>query len=303
MDVSCAVRQPSHYLACWLNAYVDNRAVNWAGGRRYLVLRPERQARIVQLVQQRTSMSVQELGERFAVSPMTIRRDLDALAGRGLVVRIHGGAMATETPVILREDVRAPANVAAKAAIGTAAARLVEDGQTLFIDAGTTTIEFARRLRNHRRLTVVTNSVRVLALLADSPGIELIGLGGMVYGGAWSFVGPLADAALRRFNADLAFMGITSVSLERGLTEVNLFEANVKSAMIHHARRAVLLADHSKFEGISPVSVVPINEIGTLVTDDELSPEMVDKYRAAGVDLLLAPFLPPGSAAMTADDG
>jgi len=258
------------------------------------MLAPDRQSRIVQLIQGRMSISVQELSKHFDVSPMTIRRDLGQLEERGLVVRIHGGVMAKESHVALGEDVRGALHVAEKAAIGAAAASLVEDGQTLFIDAGTTTIELAYRLRERRGLTVVTNSVRILAALGDSPGIHLIGVGGSIYGGAWSFVGPLAEAALRRFNGDTAFMGISSVSLEHGLTEVNFFEATVKSLMIQRAQRVVLMADHSKLEKVSPVSVAPIRDVDALITDDQLSPQLVAAYREAGVKLFLASVEQPG---------
>jgi len=257
------------------------------------MLGPERQARIVQFVRQRASVSVQELSAELGVSLMTIRRDLDILEKKGQIVRIHGGAMAPDSPVASREEERGVKNVAEKAAIGAMAASLVEDGQTLFLDAGTTTIELAYRLRGRRGLTVVTNSVRVLTALADSPGVNLIGLGGSVYGGAWSFVGPLAEAALRRFNAAQAFMGITSVSLAHGLTEVNFFEAAIKSLMIQRAQRVVLLADHSKFEKVSPVSVASLQEVHTVITDERLAPELAASYRAAGVELLLAHLSEP----------
>jgi len=251
------------------------------------MLAAERQTRLAQLIQQRFSMSVQELSERFEVSPMTIRRDLGLLERKGLVVRIHGGAMAPETPVSSREEVRATLRVLQKVAIAAAAVRLVEDGQTLFVDAGSTTTELARRLRGHRGLTVVTNSVRVLTVLADSPGINLIGLGGTVYRGAWSFVGPLAEAALRRFNADLTFLGISSVSLEEGLSEVNFFEAAIKSLAIQQGQRVVLLADSTKFEKVSPVSVAPLHEVDVVITDDQLPSELVAAYRKAGPEVIL----------------
>ena len=261
------------------------------------MLGPDRQARIVQLVQQR-SMSVLELSQHFGVSPMTIRRDLDVLEARGLVLRIHGGARAPGAPMAVPEDVRGARNVGEKDAIGAAAAAMVEDGQTLFIDAGTTTIELARRLREHRGLTVVTNSVRVLAALADSPGINLIGLGGSVYGGAWSFVGPLAEAALRRFNASVAFMGITSVSLEHGLSEVNYFEAAIKTTMIQRAQRVILLADHTKFEKVSPVTVAPLSDVDAIITDGQVPAELVASYRRAGVEIMPAtPLVPQNGAA------
>ncbi|MDI7278271.1 MAG: DeoR/GlpR family DNA-binding transcription regulator [Anaerolineae bacterium] len=263
------------------------------------MLAPERQGRIAQLMQQRASMSVQELSRQFGVSLMTIRRDLDALEEKGLIVRIHGGAMAPASPVASREEVRSTWHVEEKVAIAALAATLVEDGQTLFIDAGTTTIELARQLRERRGLTVVTNSVRVLAALADSPGINLIGLGGSVYGGAWSFVGPLAEAALRRFNAGAAFMGITSVSLEQGLTEVNFFEAAIKSLMIQRAQRVVLLADHSKFGKVSPVSVASVKEVHAIITDERLPAEVVAVYREVGVEMVIARLAEAGSPCPT----
>lgn len=252
------------------------------------MLAAERQTRIAQYIQRRASASVQELREQFGVSLMTVRRDLDALEERGLIVRIHGGAMAPASPAISGEDERAALHVAEKAAIGTLAASLVGDGQTLFLDAGTTTIELARHLRDRKGLTVITNSVRILAALAEAPGISLIGIGGSVYGGAWSFVGPLAEAALRRFNASVAFMGISSVSIEHGLTEVNFFEATVKSTMIQRAQRVVLLTDHSKFEKVSPVTVAALSEVHTIISDDLLDPALATRYREAGVELLLA---------------
>ncbi|MGQ9683691.1 MAG: DeoR/GlpR family DNA-binding transcription regulator [Anaerolineae bacterium] len=252
------------------------------------MLVPERQSRVAQFILRRGSASVQELRDHFGVSLMTIRRDLDALEEKGLIARIHGGAMAPASPAIAGEDERGILHVAEKAAIGALASGLVSDGQTLFLDAGTTTIELARRLRDRKGLTVVTNSVRVLAVLADQPGVNLIGIGGSVYGGAWSFVGPLAEGALRRFNAHTAFMGISSVSLEHGLTEVNFFEATVKSTMIQRAQRVVLLADHSKFEKVSPITVASLKEVRTIITDDALAPELVARYQEAGVELLQA---------------
>ncbi len=251
------------------------------------MLAAERQTRIAQYIQRRASASVQELREQFGVSLMTVRRDLDALEQRGLIVRIHGGAMAPASPAVSGEDERAVLHVAEKVAIGALAASLVGDGQTLFLDAGTTTIELARHLRDRKGLTVITNSVRILAALAEAPGVSLIGIGGSVYGGAWSFVGPLAEAALRRFNADLAFMGITSVSLSHGLTEVNYFEAAVKGLMVQRAQRVVLVADHSKFEKVSPVTVASLKEVHTIISDGLVDPALAARYREAGVELLL----------------
>jgi DeoR/GlpR family transcriptional regulator of sugar metabolism len=252
------------------------------------MLAQERQSRMVQYIKQRLTVSVNELSEYFDVSAMTVRRDLELLEEKGLVERIHGGAMAQPAVAGLREEERAIRNVDQKALIGEMAARLVQDGQTIFIDAGTTTIELARRLLDRRGLTVVTNSVKVLSTLADAPGINLVGVGGTVYGGAWSFVGPLAEAGIRRFLSDQAFLGITGLSLEHGLSEMTIFEANSKSLIIQQSQRAVLLADSSKFEKVSPISVAPLSDIDVIITDDRLSPDLVSAYQQTGVELVLA---------------
>ena len=240
------------------------------------------------MIRERSSMSVQELSQRFGVSPMTVRRDLQMLEERDIVVRIHGGAMVPEMPTVTPEQVRAGRNLAEKAAIAQAATVLVNDGQTIFIDAGTTTFELARRLNDRRGLTVITNSVRILSELATAAGINLIGIGGTVYGGAWSFVGPIAEANLRRFHCDVAFMACSSVSAHIGVTEVNFFEASTKSLAIQQSQRVVLLADHSKFDQVSPVKVADLREVNTIVTDDGLAPQVVGAYRDLGIDLIVA---------------
>lgn len=252
------------------------------------MLAHERQSRIEKYVLQHFSVTVKELSEQFDVSPMTIRRDLELLEQKGQVLRVHGGVVAPSGPSGTREEERAVLNISQKALIGEVASFLVEDGQTLFIDAGTTTIELAMRLADRRGLTVVTNSVKVLSAMADSPGINLIGVGGSVYGGAWSFVGPLAEASIRRFHSDLAFLGITSLSLDRGLTEVNYFEADIKSLIIQQSQRVVLLADSSKFEKVSPISVASLSAIDTIITDNGLQFEVVNSYRMAGIEIILA---------------
>jgi DeoR family transcriptional regulator, fructose operon transcriptional repressor len=249
----------------------------------------ERQTRMVELIQQWTSVSVKELSDFFQVSEMTIRRDLEVLESKGLVSRIHGGATGPNSPVALREDERQEVNIIQKAAIAEVALRYVEDGQTIFIDAGTTTAGFANLLTNRKSLTIVTNSVKVLSILADSTGINLIGTGGSVYGGAWSFVGSMAEAAIRRFNSDITFLGITSLSLDHGLTEINYFEADTKSNIIKQSQKVILLADSSKFEKVSAMSVAKLEDIDVIITDDRLSKTYIESYQRAGPELILAP--------------
>jgi DeoR/GlpR family transcriptional regulator of sugar metabolism len=243
---------------------------------------------MVEFVQQRTSVSVKELSQFFQVSSMTIRRDLGILESKGLVTRVHGGVTSPTSPIAMREKEREAVNISQKSCIGEVSLSLLEEGQTIFIDAGTTTAELAKRLLHRRGLTVVTNSVKVLSLLADAPGISLIGVGGAVYGGAWSFVGSLAEAAIRRFHSNLAFLGITSISLDQGLTEINYFEAEIKSLIINQSQRVVLLADSGKFEKVSPISVAPLADIDVIISDDLLEPHLVEAYQRSGPELILA---------------
>jgi len=258
----------------------------------------ERQSRMVDFVQQRMSVSVNELSQFFQVSTMTIRRDLEILESKGLVTRIHGGVTSPNRPAASREKEREAVNISQKAAIAETGLHFIEDGQTIFIDAGTTTAEVAKLLVQKHGLTVVTNSVKVLSILADAPGINLIGVGGVVYGGAWSFVGSLAEAAIRRFHSDLTFLGITSLSLDNGLTEINYFEADIKALIIKQSQRVVLLADSGKFEKVSSISVAPLSEVDAIITDDRLAPALVEAYRKIVPDVILTettkPLTDPG---------
>jgi DeoR/GlpR family transcriptional regulator of sugar metabolism len=244
---------------------------------------------MLEFVQQQKSVSVKELSKYFQVSPMTIRRDLEILEGKGLVVRVHGGVTRPSSPTPLQEKEREAVNIFQKSCIGEASLDLVEEGQTIFIDAGTTTAEMAKRLFHRSGLTIITNSVKVLSSLADAPGISLIGIGGAVYGGAWSFVGSLAEAAIQRFHSNLAFLGITSVSLDHGLTEINYFEAEIKSLIIKQSQRVVLLADSSKFEKVSPISVAHLEDIDVIITDELLEPQLVEAYKRRVPELIVAP--------------
>jgi DeoR/GlpR family transcriptional regulator of sugar metabolism len=252
------------------------------------MLGPTRKNQMAQYIKLHSSATVRELSRKFNVSPMTVRRDLEELEANNMIARTHGGAMALEAPTPARDEIRSTLYTEQKSAIGAAAAQIVQDGQTVFVDAGSTTIELAKRLVDHSRLTVVTNYLRVLTLFADIPGIDVIGLGGSVFSPAWDFIGPIAEATLARFHCDIAFLGIRNLSLERGLTEANQFEASIKTLIIKQSQRVVLLADSSKFEKISPVHVADLSELDVIITDTRLPEELANAYRKSGPELWLA---------------
>ncbi len=231
----------------------------------------ERRATIMQVITDQGAVTVADLCERFQVSDMTIRRDLSALEKAGLIRRIHGGAVSSrgrsyEPPFLTR----AQESRAAKQAIAALAAELVNDGDSIALDVGSTTLEMARHLTGKHDITVLTASLPVANVLADHPGIRVILTGGILRHGEQSMIGAIAEEAFARFHVDKAFIGIGGVDLENGLTEYNVEDAQVKQAMIRSSQYRILLADSTKFGRTTFASVAPLTEIDRIITDDEL---------------------------------
>lgn len=230
-----------------------------------------------------------ELADEFGVSEMTIRRDLETLEADGLARRVRGGAISVvsrsyEPPLA----VRASTNSAAKTAIGIAAAALVNDGDTVIIDVGTTTLELARALHGHRGLTVVTASLPIAVELGNDPDIRVIVTGGQVRNGELSLTGGIAEDAFRALNCDLAFIGVAGICATPGLTEYNQGDARVKRAAIAAARRSVVLADSSKLGRVAFATVAPLSAIDAVVTEAPAARQPVSELAAAGAEVIEA---------------
>jgi DeoR/GlpR family transcriptional regulator of sugar metabolism len=249
------------------------------------MLSVDRQAQLLARLREDGQARVEVLARDLGVTPSTIRRDLTRLANDGALVRTYGGA-AVSTAAGVR---RAPLDprLGAKRAIAAAAAGLVEDGQTIAISSGTTTLELARRLA-HRRLTVITNALDIAAILLDRPGIELVVLGGVVRPGMHSTLGHLAELALGQLRADVLFMGIGAVSPEQGLMNDSIPEILTDRALRRAARTCVVLADASKLGGVAPAFVFALDEVDTLVTDADAAPGDVAALEACGLSVIVA---------------
>ncbi len=249
------------------------------------LLKQERESEIVRLLSQAESgiLGVSHLSRLLDVSEMTIRRDLDALAAAGLVQRIHGGAMHVNSALLYERSFAERGREArpAKVAIGRAAARLVHEGQVVILDAGTTTLEIARHL-TARHITAVTNALPVASELSAHPEVSAILLGGEVKGPELCTVGPMVTDSLTRMSADLLFLSTAGFSPERGLTEPDLREAEVKRAMMKAAKRVLLVADSSKFGAIYFAQTAPITAVHAVVTDDRLDPGRPARPRRDG---------------------
>jgi DeoR/GlpR family transcriptional regulator of sugar metabolism len=226
------------------------------------------------------SAHVSALAESFGVSEMTVRRDLSALARDGKLERVHGGAVDSgHEPHFAQIEVE---RLDSKDRIGAAAAALVEDGQTVMIDIGTSTLQMARHLHG-RKLTVVTTNLAVVEELIPDPDIELVLPGGIVRRNYRSLVGVLAEDSLRQLKADVTILGTSAVDPDFGVWDTTMVEVPIKRLMIAAADRVVLLADHAKFAMSGVVRVCGSESVDQVVTDWPLPPG-VD---AAGVEVTI----------------
>jgi DeoR/GlpR family transcriptional regulator of sugar metabolism len=233
-------------------------------------------------------MTVPEICERFSVSEATARRDLEMLAEQGRIQRVHGGAIAVdqappESPILDRQDEQADS----KRRIGQAASRLVKDGDTVFLGSGTTVLSVARALRDHKNLTIITNSLPVMNTLSNT-GHTLICLGGMLRHSEQSFIGHITEQALAEVRADKVVIGTRAISLEQGLTNDYMPETMTDRAILRAGREVIIVADHSKFGRVSTVMLAPIESVHTIVTDPETPQDFVVGVQERGIRVVIA---------------
>ena len=249
----------------------------------------ERQAEIARLVEDRGRARVTELAESFGVSSVTIRKDLDVLADEGRVIRTHGGAIAPRVRgQDLAYDVRDRLQQAEKAAIGRLAAGRVNDGESIIVDASTTSLYLARELMRRtpgQSLTIVTNSIRLAMEMSVRPDIGVLLMGGRVRGRSLSLVGQLGDGVLRRVNVQKAFVGAAGLTAEDGLTETTEEEAQIKRAMVAAAREVYALVDNSKWGRVASATFCRPEELTGVFTDAGAPGEMLEGLRGMGIEV------------------
>lgn len=249
----------------------------------------ERQAEILQAARTDGRVDVTGLAETFAVTAETIRRDLTILERAGMLRRVHGGAIPVERigfePALAARDTVLTAEKERIAKV--ALAEVPEDG-AIILDAGTTTARLAQALPVDRELTVVVNSPAIAAMLGPRPNLNVLVLGGRVRGKTLATVDDWALRPLADLYVDVAFMGTNGCSVERGLTTPDPAEAAVKRAMIGAARRAVLLADHTKIGNDYLARFGSLSDLDLLITDDGLNDDLVMDVEAEGVRVVRA---------------
>ncbi len=248
-----------------------------------------RQAQINKLVDDREAVTVGELGRLLDVSEATIRRDLDSLALDGVIVRTHGGAikattLGREQPLLERHSLMAEA----KRAIATSAAGMVMSGDTIFLGTGTTVALMAAHISNIDHLTVISNSLPVIDALSGVVGIDLITIGGAFRRSELSMVGLKAVEAIRGYRADRVFMGIRAINVMEGFTGDAIDEAMTDRAILEIGAQSIVLADHTKFGGVSTVYLAPLDAVDLVITDTGIDQETAGAVVEAGVHLIIA---------------
>lgn len=248
----------------------------------------ERRQYILGLAQQHGRVLVEDLSQSLGLSTITIRKDLDQLQSRGVLQRTHGGAIlptsgALSDPPLEEKESRASQE---KKRISRAAAQLVQEGQCILLDSGTTTTAVARELKRMASLTVVTNAVNIAAELSGTD-LEVLLTGGSLRKNSFSLVGPLAEDMLKEIHADILFLGVDGFDIEAGLTTPNLMESRVNRAMVRSSSKVIAVCDASKFGRKSLCKIVDISAIHQVITDTSLSPSMAESLRASGIEVTL----------------
>lgn len=248
----------------------------------------ERRQHILSIVHNHGRVLVRDLSESLGVSQITIRKDLDYLQIRGLVQRSHGGALRIQPSALVDPPVqeKQKSHQAEKDRIGQAAANLVQEGQCLMLDSGSTTTAVANALKRFSQLTVITNAVNIASDLAVT-NFEVILIGGTLRKNSFSLVGPLAEDTISEMHADILFLGVDGFDMEIGLTTPNLLESRVNRAMINSAAKIVVVCDSTKFNRRSLSRVAAPSAVHYVVTDSGLPNEIAQALRDLNIKLIV----------------
>ena len=249
----------------------------------------ERQKRIESYLQKVEFASLEELAKHVAASTSTVRRDLTLLETTGTLKRTHGGARlltpATDEFVFSARETH---QLTEKEAIGKACAALIQPNQSVIIDAGTTTYQVARHLEE-KTPHVITNSLPVANLFAGANRLEVVVSGGVIYPKLGVLVGPLAVEAFTKIHADVAILSGGAIALE-GVSNSHGLLIDIQRAMINAAQKVIFCFDHTKFGRQSVLSLCGLDVIDTIVTDSQAPRELVEQFRAKGIEVIVAPL-------------
>lgn len=248
----------------------------------------ERKKFILKYLEEHGNITTNEVCRLLSVSPATARNDLNSLEKEKLILKTHGGAssLEPERPAMIAAYAfaeRQQVNRAEKEAIADEAVKLIEDNQCIILDASSTSLTLAKKLSKFNRLIVVTNGIYTTLELKDMPNITVIFIGGIVTKKSGSVEGLLGKGLLSNINADLAFVSARGFTLEEGLTDFNIYEAELKAEMLKHSKKCIALLDSSKLDTTSTANFCNADKIDMLITDAGADLQVLEKYRSAGI--------------------
>lgn len=249
------------------------------------MLASQRKQLILDLLAEHRQVHSGELSQRFSISEDSIRRDLRELAAEGLLQRVHGGALpasAAVAPLETRKNVQTNS----KQAVARKAVSLIQPGQVVILDGGTTTHELVKQLPTTLRFTAVTHSPAIAVALVDFPLVDVILLGGVLYRHSVVTTGAAMLESLQRINADLFFMGVTGVHPEMGLTTGNYEEASVKRALATQAAETIVMASQEKLDSASPFAIGELGMISGIVVEQPLTQELQAACEKLGIAVI-----------------
>jgi DeoR/GlpR family transcriptional regulator of sugar metabolism len=251
------------------------------------MLQEQRHQLILQYLRENGSLSVNDLISLLGVSRETVRRDLAEMHQLGLLTKVHGGAVLRKVGEEPSYASRSVLHLSEKKSIAARALQLLDAGDTIFIDNGTTALEFARLLPSDKNLTVLTHSVPVATTVVER-GIKVYLTGGLLRQGELSLSGGIANDVINGFFVDKAFIGAGGVSPSHGITDFHVEESDLRRKVASKAAKRIILADHSKLDVTVFVSVLPVDLIDILVTDSQANPDVLKSLEMLGVEVVVA---------------
>ena len=252
-------------------------------------LYPEsRRQELLRLIHQQGQVTVSELSEKYRVSEVTIRSDLQFLHEQGLIIRTHGGAILADKVPDLSLNLRRLQQVEEKNRIGKAAAKFVSNGEAIFLDTSSTALALANNLKAHRDLTVITNSLAIAQLFLDTVSVTVVVIGGTLQRDTASFVGVAGIDLVRKFNIQKGFFGAHGISIPEGLTDVSAAEADFKKEMVLLCKKVICIIDSTKWGKVGLASFASIDQIHMIVTDSHVTNPIYEHIVSKNIPIIRA---------------
>ena len=245
----------------------------------------ERRNEILMKLQAERRVVVSELSQLYDVSEETIRRDLEKLVNEGVAIKSYGGAVINENANLeVPFNIRKNYNVIGKQKIAEQIAAMVKDGESLMLDASSTAVYIAKALKEKKNLTVITNSIEIIVELMDMPEWKVLSTGGLSREGSFALVGPQTDKMLKSYHVDKALISCKGFDLESGITDSDELHANNKITMLGAAGKKILAVDKSKFDKTAFTAIGALDDITTVVTDEEPDRRWLQAFEEAGIE-------------------